>query len=306
MLSFSVLIPSFNSADFLDAALRSLIQQTHSNWECLVIDNYSHDDTEELVRNFRDERIRLIKIHNGGVVAKSRNLGIFESKNDWIAFLDSDDLWFPERLERVAELIKIHDMYDIVSTDEILVDNISNSSSILRYGPACEDFYLDLLLNGNRFSTSAVVIRRQFISEKNLYFSESPAIVTVEDYDLWMQLVNAGARPVFLHLVLGLCRLHKGGLSNDLDRHYPSLRYLLRLHVFRIQSVTLNKDKLWRYVSTRILICESAAHFKQKNYLRGLKTLSLSVLRGRTYFIIYLFRRIERKIDLMSEVNAFN
>ncbi|MDP2842393.1 MAG: glycosyltransferase family A protein, partial [Acetobacterium sp.] len=87
----SVVIPTYNHAGFLREALESLVAQTFSDWEALVVNNYSEDDTLDVVEAFNDPRIRVENFRNNGVIGASRNRGIRLSKGKYIAFLDSDD-----------------------------------------------------------------------------------------------------------------------------------------------------------------------------------------------------------------------
>ena len=87
----SIVIPTYNHANYLSKALQSVLDQTYKNWEAIVIDNHSTDDTNEVINRYVDPRIKYLKIHNCGVIAKSRNVGIQTAKGEWIAFLDSDD-----------------------------------------------------------------------------------------------------------------------------------------------------------------------------------------------------------------------
>src|SRR5689334_17428665 len=101
----SVVIPTYNRAADLRRALGSVVAQTCERWEALVVDNHSTDDTRQVVESFRDGRIRFLQVSNQGVVAVSRNLGVRNAVGDYVAFLDSDDWWLPEKLSRsVSEL----------------------------------------------------------------------------------------------------------------------------------------------------------------------------------------------------------
>ena len=95
----SIIIPTYNHANFLAKALESVINQTYRNWEAIVIDNHSTDGTSEIINKYKDTRIHYLKISNDGIIAKSRNLGINVAKGKWIAFLDSDDYWTEDKLE---------------------------------------------------------------------------------------------------------------------------------------------------------------------------------------------------------------
>ena len=94
----SIVIPSYNHARFIKNAIDSILNQTFLNWEVLVVDNYSSDETDIVLEKYIDNRIRCFKIKNEGVIARSRNKGILEAKGDWIAFLDSDDWWTNTKL----------------------------------------------------------------------------------------------------------------------------------------------------------------------------------------------------------------
>ena len=102
----SVIIPTYNRASDLKRALNSVQEQTFVNWEALVVDNNSEDNTDEIVIGFNDPRIKLFKINNDGVIAASRNKGIKEASGEYIAFLDSDDWWAPNKLELSVAALK--------------------------------------------------------------------------------------------------------------------------------------------------------------------------------------------------------
>ena len=113
----SIVIPTYNHGHLIGRALNSVVNQTFSHWEAIVVDNYSCDDTYEVVSRFYDPRIRYYKFHNNGIIAASRNFGIKVSNGSWIAFLDSDDWWSFNKLEKCVLLatsnidIVYHDLY---------------------------------------------------------------------------------------------------------------------------------------------------------------------------------------------------
>ncbi len=95
----SIIMPAYNSANYIVASIQSVIGQTYNNWELLFIDDCSTDNTIETVEQFKDARIRVLKNQKNSGAAISRNYGLREAKGKWIAFLDSDDIWKPEKLE---------------------------------------------------------------------------------------------------------------------------------------------------------------------------------------------------------------
>ena len=97
----SIVIPTYNRSAELKRALKSVLSQTYKNFEVIVVDNNSIDNTDTMLKNLNDQRIRLLKINNNGIIAASRNMGINASNGEWIAFLDSDDWWHSNKLEKV-------------------------------------------------------------------------------------------------------------------------------------------------------------------------------------------------------------
>lgn len=252
----SVVIPTYNHANFLTRAIQSVIDQSYTNWELLIVDNHSQDNTDEVVNGFKDARINLLKIHNKGVIAASRNKGIREAKGEWVAFLDSDDSWYPTKLETVMKVISDNDVYDVLSTDEVIVDIKGNVKGTLHYGPYEEDFYKVLLLEGNRLSPSATLIRNAFLKEHKLLFNEVHQYIAVEDYDLWLNLAHKGARFKFISSVQGEYLVHAGSNSAQLLRQRQNCETLLHDHVFSVQTFHPSPEKLWKQFGPRIQMME--------------------------------------------------
>jgi len=103
----SIIMPSYNTDKYIKQSIESVLNQTYSNWELIIVDDCSTDDTDEIVRPFLlDERIRYVKNEQNKGAALSRNRALREAKGKWIAFLDSDDLWLPSKLERQLDYMK--------------------------------------------------------------------------------------------------------------------------------------------------------------------------------------------------------
>ena len=102
----SVVMPTYNYAQFIGDAIGSVLDQTYKNIELIIIDNYSDDNTEEIIASFNDTRIKYKKFRNNGIIAASRNIGISESRGKYIAFLDSDDMWKPAKIEKQIKLLE--------------------------------------------------------------------------------------------------------------------------------------------------------------------------------------------------------
>ena len=298
-LFVSVVIPTYNHAHFLHRALRSVQDQTYPHWEALVIDNHSNDNTDDVIKGFSDPRFRILKIHNHGVIAASRNLGMHEAKGEWIAYLDSDDCWYPKKLETVMAAVEGDLTYDVLSNDELMVDLKTGAKKVLRHGPYQENFYKILLVEGNRLSPSATVIRRDFLVSHGLAFDELQDYVTVEDYGLWLNLARIDARFKFIHDVLGEYVIHATNSSAQLSRHWRNRENLLRDHVFKIQKFHPSPDRLWKLVSTRLYL-EQVQYFLATGRVALALQIALKALSnspgGAAMHLLTKLRRYLRKI----------
>ena len=209
MPSVSVVIPTYNHAQFLGVALASVRAQTVTDWECIVVNNFSADDTEGVVAEFGDTRIRLVNFSNHGVIAASRNHGIALSQSEFVAFLDSDDAWAPDKLQICLE--KLASGFDLVCHAERWVHENGHVREVV-YGPERRAAFDNLLFKGNCISTSAVVVRRDWLARAG-GFDERAEFITAEDYHLWLKLAKAGARIGFVAEMLGIYRIHAGNQS---------------------------------------------------------------------------------------------
>jgi len=212
----TVIIPTYNQASFLRGALRSVLSQTFSSWEAIVVNNHSEDNTEEVVASFPDSRIYFENFHNNGIIAASRNHGIGKARGDYIAFLDSDDWWYPKKLECCLAALCDSDAGAVCHAERWVGDN--GYCRDVEYGPESSAIYRSLLFDGNCISTSAVMVDRCSLSEAG-GFDESKAFVTAEDYDLWLRLAKAGTRFIFLPDLLGKYRIHSGGSSQSVMKN---------------------------------------------------------------------------------------
>lgn len=103
----SIIMPSYNTANYIGDSIASVLNQTYKNWELIIVDDCSSDDTDEVLAKYLyDERIRYFKNETNSGAAVSRNRALREARGKWIAFLDSDDLWLPEKIEKQVKFMK--------------------------------------------------------------------------------------------------------------------------------------------------------------------------------------------------------
>ncbi len=213
----SVVISTYNHEYFLREALQSVCAQTFTDWEAIVVNNYSEDDTIAVVESFADPRIRLENFRNNGVIGASRNRGIALAQGRFVAFLDSDDTWYPEKLARCMECFK-----DDVGLVAHGLHWIGERERDFFCGPEQRATFDALLDQGNCITPSATVVLKSILESVG-GFSENPAIVTSEDYHLWIKLAKAGIRMLFIREVLGEYRVHSGNQSGSVVRHLNSV-----------------------------------------------------------------------------------
>lgn len=130
----SVIMPSWNTSNFIAESIQSVIDQTYENWELIIVDDCSTDNTDEVVAKFTDKRIRYFKNEKNSGAALSRNRALREAKGEWIAFLDSDDLWNPDKLEHQINFMNKHG-YTLSYTEYEKIDEESKPLRIYVSGP---------------------------------------------------------------------------------------------------------------------------------------------------------------------------
>jgi glycosyltransferase involved in cell wall biosynthesis len=255
----SIVIPTYNHGHFLKKCLQSVIDQTFTNWEAIVVNNFSEDNTIEVVNSFHDPRIHLVNFKNNGIIAASRNKGIKLSRADLIAFLDSDDIWYPAKLNRCIQ--------ELTNDRDLVCHNLryirdGKYWKDVKCGPAKRASFNNLLYNGSCLVTSAVVVRKECLL-RVAAFSEDPKIVTSEDYDLWLKLSKEKIRFYFIDEILGEYQIHESNASKSVLRHMHSA-----LTVIEKYSASTGKANIWKHLKLRrkrALLLYGAARSYQQN-----------------------------------------
>lgn len=169
----SVIMPAYNGSEFIREAIQSVTDQTYQNWELIVIDDGSVDDTTDIVKTFKDPRIHLFKNGMNQGIAYSTNFGIRQSHGKYIALLDDDDVAAQRRLEWQVEYLENHPGTDVLGGSDAEIDEKGN---IIKYGgeplhnPALIKAYL--LFYKNMFTDCTVMYRKSFIEEHQIWYEE--------------------------------------------------------------------------------------------------------------------------------------
>ena len=130
----SIIMPSWNTGEFIAESIQSVLNQTYTNWELLIVDDCSSDNTDEVVAGFNDDRIRYFHNEKNSGAALTRNKAMREARGEWIAFMDSDDLWMPEKLEHQLKFMK-ENRGNLSFTEYEKIDENSNPLKIYVSGP---------------------------------------------------------------------------------------------------------------------------------------------------------------------------
>lgn len=186
MVKISVIIPTYNRKNTIIRAINSVLSQSIQPHEIFICDDGSTDETEKIVKEIKDRRIKWLPGKHTGLPAVPRNKGIKESKGEWLAFLDSDDWWFPKKLERQL-LLAQHKGLLAVSSNCLLIRQKNNFGKMLNIRKNVINF-LDLI-NTNYIICSSAIIHRSLL-KKCKGFPENSSLKAIEDYAFWLRIAT--------------------------------------------------------------------------------------------------------------------
>jgi glycosyltransferase involved in cell wall biosynthesis len=216
----SVIIPAYNQAEFLAATIHSVLNQTYQNFEIIVVNDASPDNTNEVMRQFTDPRIQYIVHERNQRLPATRNTGMRASQGEIIALLDADDLFHPEKLETHVKFLKEHPEVGVSYNARY---EMNHSAETIRelWRPPLTVSLVDLML-GFPFSPSDTVIRREWAFKVGLF---NPEMGSAEDTDFPCRLALAGCQFAGIDRALNYRRHHSGrgrknleGRLNDVER----------------------------------------------------------------------------------------
>lgn len=225
----SIIIPTYNRRNVIKNTIQSVLNQTYPEFELLIIDDGSTDDTESLVNQLDDSRIRYIKLPENKGVAAARNVGISEANYDYIAFQDSDDLWKETKLEKQMKVITqnteiglIYCPYECRKADGQLLtvpdDSIplqEKQGDIYRY-----------MLRRNTIGTPTALLRKEYLIKAGGF---REGLTCLEDWELFLRITQR--YPVaFLEEALVFANLSTDGVSHNISGYYEARCHMLAAH----------------------------------------------------------------------------
>lgn len=290
MPEVSVVIPTYNAAHYLVEAVDSVLRQSFQDFEILVMDDGSTDDTEEVARRYHS-KVRYFSQQNSGV-AIARNHGIERALGRYVAFLDADDIWAPHKLEIQLAAMADHKDYRIcysaftITTADLTPISVNRSR---RQAHALED----LLLRGNVIATPTTVMGERALFRASGGFD--PALSQCADWDMWVRLA---AQTDFLYIdePLACYRRHGANMSRNaplLER--DSLRVLEK--GFAMDGVADGLRARRRFALARNYMVVAGTHFHAGNYRDFVRCAARSVIldfRQTGYLMNFPVRRLAR------------
>lgn len=231
----SIIMPSYNTEDYIAASIESVLAQTYENWELLIVDDCSKDNTDGVVARFTDPRIRYFKNEKNSGAAVSRNRALREARGRWIAFLDSDDLWEPEKLSKQLDFMTTNG-YSFTYTDYRIQLNGQWQPYVIT-GPKVVGKWK--MYNYCYFSTITVMYDREVIG-----LIQIPDIKKANDYAMWLRVVEK-AKCYRLPQCLSYYIKHEGSLASGsklklIKRHYILFRVGMGKGTFMSLILTVN------------------------------------------------------------------
>lgn len=267
MNGVTILLPAYNAATFIGDTIKSCLHQTYSNFELLIIDDGSKDDTVNIIKSFTDQRIRLIQHHTNKGLIVTLNEGIQLATFEYIARLDADDLMLPDRLAMQTDYLNAHLQAAVVAStiqcideeNQILpyweLDHIAISQERIKY----------LMIRENCIAHPSVLYRKSIIQE----YLYDPIQLHCEDYGLWLELLADHHQIHKIKTPLTQYRIHQHSItSTHLRTQNPFWKQYQCKKQFLKKRFQLGK---WGKFESQILwstfkdgIMSSAKHLKNK------------------------------------------
>jgi len=252
----SIIVPIFNGQYFLNETIQTVINQSYTNWELLLIDDGSTDHSKRICLNHsqKDDRIHYYYKKNGGQ-ASARNLGITNSKGEWVAMLDADDLWHKDKLLKQVEAITSYPDISICFTNTLAfqksLDNELYNANNKKYGLLDATLFREIYTS-NYISNSSVILKKQVLLKIGLY-NESESLRGSEDWELLLRMLFNKEKAYGIKEKLLYYRVHEGGIHLQNARMFIGKTLVYKVF-HKEQSISkLLKLKQYRYTYRELL-----------------------------------------------------
>ncbi len=218
----SIVTPIYNGSNTIKYTIESVLNQTYTNFEMIIVDDVSDDDTVKIIKEYQDKdsRIKLIALTRKGGASVARNKAIRKAKGKYIAFLDGDDLWKKDKLEKQIKFMEDNNVY-FSYTDYSYIDENGNDMGIYRKCPK-KMTYLRMLI-GDSVGCLTVIYNREAVGK-----IEIPELKKRNDYALWCIILKKVKKGYKYNEILSLYRKNTNSLSSG--KKHKLLKYHYQLH----------------------------------------------------------------------------
>ncbi len=223
-IKVSIITPSYNSEKYIQKTIESVMNQTYSNWELIIADDKSTDHTCEVVKTLMKEepRIKLIELKENGGAAIARNKALVQATGRFIAYLDADDLWYPEKLEKQVAFMLENNCGFSCTSYEVIDDNGKSLNKYVYMKDKVD--YVGFLTN-NLLQTVGIMADTEIVDKKYL---QMPNMRRRQDAATWLQVLKAGNPCFGMKEVLAKYRRAAGSLSSNKAKAVKGVWYLYR------------------------------------------------------------------------------
>ncbi|RCW30040.1 glycosyltransferase [Marinilabilia salmonicolor] len=274
----SIIVPCYNQANFLGETLESVLNQEYFYWECIIVNDGSTDDTENVAKSFleKDKRFKYIKKENGGL-SSARNIGIINCTGQYIQFLDSDDLLSSMKIKTQIETFQKDIHGDIVIGKSLYFEDgvwgtfycdismnsrVKNRNSDIRKNGRM----LKELLSHNQFSVSAPIIKREIFDVIGVF---DETLKSYEDWDLWLRCALNGCRfKMCCKESITYIRIHKKSMSWNFERMNSAYHQMMEKILNKIDSQNHTNSKVLKYLASckrKMIMFQFVEHSKQED-----------------------------------------
>ncbi len=257
----SVIIPTYNRAHMVGRAIRSVLNQTYQDFELIIVDDASTDNTEEVVKSFNNERLRYIRLReNSGSSVAPRNTGIEIARGEYIAFLDSDDEWLPEKLEKQI------DKFKSVSLDVGLVYSgcvgVSERTgeTLFKFMHAKRGDVFSLMVERNIVGGPTVLVKRECFQKTGLF---DKGFLSFQDWDMWIRIAKC-YKVDFVPEISAKYYVHANRGSVNVERKIQGLDKITRKYQNYLSKTVIS----CRLKTLGILYCYKGDFKKASRYFR--------------------------------------
>lgn len=292
MVFFSIIIPCFNQANWLKQSVQSLLIQDFTDWEIIIVNDGSTDDSGEVADAFakQHKKIKVIHQENAGLSA-ARNTGLAAASGDWLNFLDSDDYLLEGCLSSVAKSIHELPAYKLVQTGYIMVDENNELISTRSLSGVNGDFS-DIVFNGNIGPPLSVFIENRLSKQIGVF---DTALKSAEDWDYWVRAAKAGAKRQIISTPLVAYRHTAGSMSRNAWRMYENTLMVIQRIPHKDNRLNISS------VHNKETAIDTHAAIK----LRLLQCLGLALMQGRIDESLVTFKTESFKYKLTYLADDF-